>query len=75
MSSKALRVGYCRDCKHWCKEPRGPRGTCEMTVFWGGRTGYPGTLATALGGDYCILSTEPNFGCVQFEQKATSDEP
>lgn len=85
MSSNALSVGHCRDCRHWEKrEGPGYRmkphwqdvGLCRLTVCGDEKPAHPNTLAFGGGiDDYCCwLDTKANFGCVQFEQKGASDE-
>lgn len=61
-----INFGYCRDCRHWVD------GSCALVEYdFENEGAHPDSLARAYDGEqyHAGLSTEPNFGCVQFAEK------
>ena len=69
-----MSFGLCRDCRYWTKEadlPFASSNHCTLAEGYDGRPTTPLTKAWAYDLErYCAkLLTQPDFGCVQFQQK------
>jgi hypothetical protein len=61
--------GRCENCEFWLR-PRSVRGICQLASSQEGIANTEDSKATSVGEDRAWLVTDPDFGCVQFQQRS-----
>lgn len=66
-------MGHCEDCKHWYESTDKSRpewGRCDLATSKDNEPEYATSKAVAFDTEmyFAVLTTAPDFGCVQFEE-------